>query len=172
MKKSRIWLVLSLVLSFAMLLSATPALAAKPIDVQYQSNGFPSGQHFNLNLHGQDPSTYTGTPSGNSIVIDLYGDSTIEYLSNKRNQNDTDIVVLDSLAEAFGPDYDPAQVYLPYNIVDEADNTTKSAEGYYVYGRILGKPGNGSGGGASSILLTGMGPTLSTGHEGCSIPVQ
>ena len=58
------------------------------------------------------------------------------------------------MAESFGPDYDSAQVYLPYNIVDESDNITKSAEGYYVYGRILGKPNNGSDGDANSILLT------------------
>ena len=42
-------------------LAVFPVMAAKPIDVQYQSNGFPSGQHFNLNLHGKDPATYTGT---------------------------------------------------------------------------------------------------------------
>jgi hypothetical protein len=135
-------------------LAVVPALAAKPIDVQYQSNGFPSGQHFNLNLHGQDPATYTGNPTGNSVIIALSGNSTIEYLSNKKNRTDTELVVLDSLAENFGPDYDPAQVYLPYNIVDESDNTTKPAGGYYVYGRILGKPNNGSEGGPSNILLT------------------
>jgi len=131
-----------------------PALAAKPIDVQYQSNGFPSGQHFNLNLHGQDPATFTGTPTGNSVIIALNGESTIEYLSNKKNRDATDLVVLDSLAENFAPDYDPAQVYLPYNIYDESDNTVKPAGGYYVYGRILGKPNNGSDGGPSNILLT------------------
>ena len=135
-------------------LAVFPAMAAKPIDVQYQSNGFPSGQHFNLNLHGKDPATYTGTSEGNSVIVALNGSSTIEYLSNKKNRNDTELVVLDSLAENFGPDYDPAQVYLPYNIVDEADNITKPAEGYYVYGRILGKPNNGSGGEPSNILLT------------------
>ena len=134
-------------------LGVSPALAAKPIDVQYQSNGFPSGQHFNLNLHGRDPLTYTGTPTGNAVVITLSGSSTLEYLSNKKNRNNTELVVLDSLAENFGPDYDPAQVYLPYNIVDESDNTTKSAEGYYVYGRILGSPNKGSEG-PSTILLT------------------
>ncbi len=143
----------SVMLLTTLVLGTVPALAAKPIDVQYQSNGFPSGQHFNLNLHGKDPLTYTGSPSGNSVVIDISGNSTIEYLSNKKNRNKTELVVLDSLAENFGPDYDPAQVYLPYNIVDESDNTTKPAEGYYVYGRILGKPNNGSDG-PSTILLT------------------
>jgi hypothetical protein len=134
-------------------LIVAPVLAAKPIDVQYQSNGFPSGQHFNLNLHGKDPATYTGTPTGSAVIVALNGSSTIEYLSNKKNMNNTELTVLDSLAENFGPDYDPAQVYLPYNILDESDNTVKPAGGYYVYGRILGKPNNGSEG-PSNILLT------------------
>lgn len=135
------------------ILGISPVLAAKPIDVQYQSNGFPSGQHFNLNLHGRDPLTYTGTPTGNAIVIALSGNSTIEYFSNKNNSNYTELVVLDSLAENFGPQYDPAQVYLPYKILDESDNQTKWAEGYYIYGRILGSPNKGSEG-PSTILLT------------------
>ena len=135
------------------LMCVTPALAAKPIDVQYQSNGFPSGQHFNLNLHGRDPLTYTGNPTGNVVIIALNGESTIEYLSNKKNTGNTELTVLDSLAENFGPDYDPAQVYLPYNIYDESDGTVKSAQGYHVYGRILGSPNKGSEG-PSTILLT------------------
>jgi hypothetical protein len=152
MKGKRIMLTL-LTLIAVLGISVSPVLAAKPIDVQYQSNGFPSGQHFNLNLHGRDPATYTGTPDGNVVIVSINGSSTIEYLSNKKNMNYTDLVVLDPLAENFGPDYDPAQVYLPYNIVDETDNVTKSAQGYWVYGRILGTPNNGSNG-PSTILLT------------------
>lgn len=145
---------IAILLLIASTVAVSPVLAAKPIDVQYQSNGFPSGQHFNLNLHGRDPSTYTGNPTGNAVIVALNGSSTIEYLSNKKNRNNTELVVLDSLAENFGPDYDPAQVYLPYNIVDESDNTTKPAGGYYVYGRILGSPNKGADGGPSNILLT------------------
>jgi hypothetical protein len=100
----------SILLMIVAVLGVSPAMAAKPIDVQYQSNGFPSGQHFNLNLHGRDPLTYTGTPTGNAVVVALSGNSTLEYLSNKKNRNNTELVVLDSLAENFGPDYDPAQV--------------------------------------------------------------
>lgn len=144
---------ISIMLLLIIVLGAIPAMAAKPIDVQYQSNGFPSGHHFNLNLHGRDPLTYTGNPTGNAVTIALDGSSTIEYLSNKKNRNNTELVVLDALAENFGPDYDPAQVYLPYNIFDESDNTVKPAGGYYVYGRILGTPNNGSEG-PSNILLT------------------
>ena len=132
-------------------MTISPVLAAKPLDVIYRGNGFPSGQHFNLNLHGEDPATYTGSPTGNAIIIDIAGNSTIEYLSNKKNMKDTQLIVMDPLSEAF--DSNPAKVYLPYNIVDEADNTTKSAGGYFVFGRILGKPNNGSGDTASSILI-------------------
>jgi hypothetical protein len=133
-----------LVVPVLLVVLVAPALAAKPIDVQYQSNGFPSGE---------DPSTYTGSPNGNSVIVALNGSSTIEYFSNKKNMNNTELVVLDSLAENFGPDYDPAQVYLPYNIVDGSDNTIKPAGGYYVYGRILGSPNKGSEG-PSKIILT------------------
>lgn len=148
-------IIISIILSTIIILAAgvMPVQAAKPVDVQYQSNGFPSGQHFNLNLHGKDPQVYTGNPTGNSVIIDINGESTIEYLSNKKNLKDTELIVLDALSENFKPDYDPAQVYLPYNIVDESDNQTKPAGGYYVYGRILGKPNNGSEG-PSNILLT------------------
>jgi len=150
MKRILIGLALMVIVA---VLCVSPAMAAKPIDVQYQSNGFPSGQHFNLNLHGRDPLTYTGNPTGNAVIVALSGNSTIEYLSNKKNRNNTELVVLDSLAENFGPDYDPAQVYLPYKIFDESDNTTKDAGEYYVYGRILGSPNKGSEG-PSTILLT------------------
>ena len=85
--------IISLIVS---VVAVSPVLAAKPIDVQYQSNGFPSGQHFNLNLHGRDPSTYTGSPTGNAVIVALNGSSTIEYLSNKKNRNNTELVVLDS----------------------------------------------------------------------------
>jgi hypothetical protein len=144
---------LAVILTITSFIGASAVMAAKPINVIDWSNGFPSGQHFNLNLHGRDPATYTGTPNGNAVVIALTGNSTIQYLSNKKNRNNTELTVLDSLAENFAPDYDPAQVYLPYNIFDESDNTTKSAEGYYVYGRILGPPNKGSDG-PSKILLT------------------
>jgi len=145
--------VVTVVAIITLVLVAFPVMAAKPLDVIKKSNGFPSGMHFNLNLHGRDPLTWTGNPTsgGNSIIIGISGNSTIEYVSNKKNINNTELTVLDPLSEDF--DNDPAQVYLPYNIYDESDNTTKSAGGYYVFGRILGTPNNGSDGGASSILL-------------------
>ena len=139
-----------------LLLSASIAMAAKPMDVINHSNGFPSGQHFNLNLHGRDCLTWTGDPTGNVVIIPLYsddcfGDATIQYLSNKKNRNKTELVVLDGQTEPF--DGDAAQVYLPYNIVDGSDNVTKSAGGYYVFGRALGTPNNSISGDESNLLI-------------------
>ena len=67
------------------------ALAAKPDgsggsrDIIAKSNGFPSGEHFNLNLHGKK-ADYDGDPlpGGNSVFILEYGTSTIEYITNKK----------------------------------------------------------------------------------------
>ena len=122
------------------------ALAAKPDgsggsrDIIAKSNGFPSGEHFNLNLHGKK-ADYEGDPfpCGNSVFILEYGNSTIEYVTNKKSSV-TELTAIDPLAEAF--DGDSAQVQLPYK-----------AEGFYVFGRILGKPNNGNSGQASSIIL-------------------
>jgi len=124
----------------------TPAFAAKPdgsngsADVIARSNGFPSGEHLNLNIHGKKAG-YQGDPTegGNSVFILEYGSSTIEYVTNRKSSV-TELTVLDPLAEAF--DGDPAKVQLPYE-----------AEGYHVFGRILGKPNNGSLEPVSSIIL-------------------
>lgn len=121
-----------------------PAMAAKPSggsnDVIARSNGFPSGEHFNLNIHGKK-ADYAGntTPGGNSVFILEYGNSTIEYVTNKKSSL-SELYVLDPLAEAF--DGDAAKVQLPYE-----------AEGYYVFGRILAKPNNGKIEPVSSIIL-------------------
>ncbi len=129
-----------------LMMAVSPALAAKPDgsngtkDVIAKSNGFPSGEHFNLNIHGKK-ADYVGdpTPGGNSVFILEYGQSTIQYVSNKKGSVDT-LTALDPLAEAF--DGDPAKVQLPHE-----------AEGYYVFGRILGKPNNGKLEPVSSIIL-------------------
>lgn len=124
----------------------SPVLAAKPDgsngtkDIIAKSNGFPSGEHFNLNIHGKK-ADYAGSPApgGSSVFILEYGKSTIEYVSNKKASL-TELNALDPLAEAF--DGDPARVQVPYE-----------AEGYYVFGRILGKPNNGNLKPVSSIIL-------------------
>ena len=136
----------SLVVVVSLVFGASVAMAAKPQnsgsgkDVIALSNGFPSGLHFNLNIHGKKAS-FTGdsTPGGKSVFILEYGESTIQYVSNKK-ASVTELTVLDPLAEAF--DGDPAKVMLP-----------SEQQGYYVFGRILGKPNNGQDDAVSSIIL-------------------
>jgi hypothetical protein len=149
---------ISIAVIAAMLAGASIAMAAKSQEVIAKSNGFPSGQHFNLNLHGRDCLTWTGesAPGGNSVFIPLYTDAcaenaTIQYLSNKRNTDNLTLYVIDPLTDPF--DGDAAQVYLPYNILDESSLTVKPVGGYYVFGRILGKPKNDVSDNASHILI-------------------
>jgi hypothetical protein len=139
----------SFLVIFASALIASPTFAAKPQNVISMSNGYPSGAHFNLIIHGKktengdvatEATTGFNCPSsegGNSVFIADYGSSTIQYISNKKASL-TELTVLDACAEAF--DLDPAQVQLPY---DE----------YYVFARLHGTPKN-KDGNPSSVILT------------------
>jgi hypothetical protein len=102
-------------------------------------NGFPAGPHYNLNIHGKkDGFACNDTPGGGSVFVDEYGPATIQYVSNKKGSL-TELMVLDPCAVDNGV----AKVQLPYE-----------ADGYYVFGRILGKPNNSSNkGDASSVIL-------------------
>lgn len=150
--KGKIIAIVTVTVLLCMTISAIPALAAKPMNIIEKSNGFPSGHHFNLNLHGRDDGFSGGDSGGKSVFIGISGNSTIEYVSNKKS-SETDLYVIDPLAECF--DGDPARVFLPYkiNIGDEITPDIVSAGGYYVFGRILGKPQNGSEDSSSSILI-------------------
>jgi len=130
-----------LALAAGMLLPASAVLAGKSMDVIARSNGFPSGAHLNLNIHGkQDGFAADTTSGGGSVFVPEYGVSTVSYVSNKRGSI-AELTVLDNCGEAF--DGDPALVQLPYE-----------TQGYYVFARILGKPGNSAvPGDPSSILL-------------------
>jgi hypothetical protein len=136
-------LTIILAVVMGLFLTVSPVLAAKSQSVINISNGFPSGDHFNLNVHGKDPAkfqpdlTVTG---GNSIFVSLYGDSTVVLRSDNRSAL-TELTALDPYAEVF--DGTPAKVQLPYE-----------SQGYYVFARILGKPNNGSKDVPSSIILT------------------
>jgi hypothetical protein len=139
----------SFLVVFASALIASPTFAAKPQNVISMSNGYPSGAHYNLIIHGKKtenseatPEEVTGfncpsTEGGNSVFVADYGHSTIQYISNKK-ASVSGLTVLDSCAEAF--DLDPAQVQLPY---DE----------YYVFARLHGTPKN-KHGEPSSVILT------------------
>jgi hypothetical protein len=127
------------------------AMAGKPQDVIERSNGYPSGAHFNLNIHGKDTDTFTcdQTPGGNSVFISEYGTSTIQYVTNKRSSV-TELTALDPCAECLDNDGDPdtcsgypAKVQLPYE-----------EKGFWVFTRLRGKPNNGANDGdPSSVLL-------------------
>jgi len=125
-------------------LGISTAMAAKPDkstgnDVIAKSNGFPSGAHFNLNIHGkQEGFVCDPTPGGSSVFVDEYGPATIQYVTNLKS-GVTELIALDPCAVDGGT----AKVQLPYE-----------QEGYYVFARILGKPNNGGNDGdPSSIIL-------------------
>jgi hypothetical protein len=116
-------LALILTATFTMMM-AGKGLAGKPVDVVMWSNGFPSGPHFNLNIHGKmDDYHCDPTSGGNSVFVPEYGDSEIDFIQNKRS-GVTGLLVHDKCATFDG---DPALVQLP-------------AGEYQVYARILAKP--------------------------------
>jgi hypothetical protein len=134
-------LALAITIIAALIAGISTAFAAKPQGVIARSNGFPSGEHFNLNIHGKDWTTCQAIDDGgSSIFVPEYGEATIQYVTNKKSSVGN-LTVLDPCA-GFGGSNDVAKVQLPYE-----------AEGYYVFGRILGKPNNGESANESSIIL-------------------
>ena len=132
--KRRIVLVVTALSLVALLVGASVAMAAKPPHAGEgnqlipRPNGFPAGPHYNLNIHGKKVGfACNDTPGGGSVFVDEYGPATIQYVSNKKKSL-TELMVLDPCAVNNGT----AKVQLPYE-----------ADGYYVFGRILGKPDHG-----------------------------
>ena len=153
---------LTIVLAAAavLIIGASPVIAGgKTLDVIAKSNGFPSGMHFNLNIHGQDltlDNPCIHDAGGNSVFIDLYSSSptTIEYQSNRRSS----ITELNAIDPCAGGDGKVA-VQIPTKVLVTDDTLVTSevpVDGYYVYGRILGKPQNGNNDsvGRSNILFS------------------
>jgi len=125
--------------------------AKKPQAVIEWSNGFPSGEHANLNIHGKKlvpfyncDNIVTEEPFGKSIFVPIEGTSKIEFVSNKRASGFHILQVLDPCAAPFGqepvPQRDAALVQL-------------EAKEMQVYWRILGKPNNSGGGDPSEAML-------------------
>lgn len=127
--------------------------AKKPEAVIEWSNGFPSGEHSNLNIHGKkidfncDNSGEGVEDYGSSIFVPINsteagGPSEINFVSNKRSSLDH-LKVIDPCADPFGVpgNIDPALVQLP-----KGD--------HQVYWRILGKPNNGGNNDPSEAMLT------------------
>jgi hypothetical protein len=150
------YLVTTCALAMVLALFISPVMAGgKSPDVIAKSNGFPSGMHFNLNFHGKDLSLddpCTHEAGGNSVFIDLYGMSTIEYQSDKKG-SETELTVIDPCASDDGK----VSVKIPrqVTVVDDVtgESVTVPVDGYYVYGRILGKPQNGNKEERSSIVF-------------------
>lgn len=135
--------VVSVLAVAALVFGATMAMAAKPQksgsgkDVIALSNGFPSGDHETLNIHGKkagyqcelcvpDP----GVVQCNVVNIPEYGTAKISYVSGRKVKID-ELTVFDSCAGWEGEN-DRAEVWLPYE-----------PEGYWVFARATGKPAKG-----------------------------
>ena len=131
---------ISAILVGTLILRISPAMAGKAQDVIKNSNGYLSGSHSNWNVPEKDPSTflYEEALSGvESVFIDKYGESTIQYVANKKS-NVTDLMVQEPCAECFNdpPDGTSAKVIVPYE-----------RENLYVFSRaraILDNEQNGS----------------------------
>lgn len=170
---------ISILLVSSLIFNAFSVLAAKPPQVITMSNGFPSGFHFNLNIHGKDPSTFTcpTDSGGNSIFVPEYtadyddpenpdDNIVIEMVSNKK-ASVYELTVLDACAmpASLGGD-NTATVQLPYKIQPDELGPVIDANGYYVYARILGKPDNSKDteNPESNIILTPR-PVLCIGND-------
>ena len=150
MKRSVIVTVCTLVVA-TLILGSAAVMAKKPDgsdgtrDVVTLSNGFPSGPHETLNIHGKKadyqcvecvPCSNCEPPVQCNVVnIPEYTteDVRISYVSG-RKVNIKELTVFDSCA-GFDPpgQEDGAEVWLPYE-----------ADGYLVYARALGKPAKGN----------------------------
>jgi hypothetical protein len=129
-------LVLSSLVMVASVFMAASVLAEKPEPVIDKSNGFPSGEHFNLNIIGkkdgfnpQEEQTDGTTDSyGNVVFVPENGDGAI-YMESGKGKKFEEILQLRVLDNWAG-DTDGARLQLP-----------KNEAGYRVYARALGKPG-------------------------------
>lgn len=108
----------------ALFVGSATALAGKPADVVTWSNGFPSGEHYNLNIHGKkDGFACDGSAGGGSVFVPESGQAQIDFVQNRKSSV-SELTVHDSCG---GFDGDSALVQLP-------------AGEYQVYARILAKP--------------------------------
>ncbi len=125
------------------------AFAAKPQKVIMSSNGFPSGLHFNLVIHGKESFDSANCGNGGKSVFTPLDstagaqeeDQKLQMFVNKKSSLST-LVVKDKCTEAF--DNDPAQVQLPTKI--ETDEGLVNIDGgFWVFARVLGTPNNDKG---------------------------
>jgi hypothetical protein len=142
--------VVSVLMVTALAFGASIAMAAKPQksgsdkDVIALSNGFPSGPHETLNIHGKKADYQciecvpcaTCEPPVQCNVVNIPEYTTngvkISYVSGRKVKID-ELTVFDSCAGFDSPGQeDGAEVWLPYE-----------PEGYWVFARATGKPAKG-----------------------------
>jgi hypothetical protein len=129
--------VLSLLVMVASVFMAASALAEKPEEVMGNSNGFPSGEHFNLNIIGkkdgfnphENQTDGTTDSYGNVVFVPENADGKI-YMESGKGKKFEEVLQLRVLDNWAG-DADGARLQLP-----------KNEAGYSVYARALGKPGD------------------------------
>src|SRR5688572_19503573 len=108
----------------ALFVASATGMAAKPAETVSWSNGFPSGEHYNLTVHGRkDGFACDGSAGGGSVFVPEYGASQIDFVQNRRSTVG-EMMVHDACGTFDG---DSALVQLP-------------AGEYQVYTRILAKP--------------------------------
>lgn len=124
MKYFRVMAALTITATLTFFLApASTVSAGKPAEVVEWSNGFPSGPHFNMNIHGKNQDFLCDSePGGGSVFVPEYGTSEIQLIQNKKSTI-TELTVLDKCAF----DDETVKVQLPYGH-------------YQVYARILAKP--------------------------------
>ncbi len=133
--------------------AAKGGIPGKSIAVQLNSNGFPSGPHINLNIHGRDlgwsgcqdvegPPKSDDNDLGKNINAPLEGTGTILFVSNKKSTN-TDMTVWDNCTQGVHPsDTDAAKVQIPPN----------GNDGWFVYWRM--QAGNNNNQALADVILT------------------
>lgn len=117
--------------------TTTSTSGGKPPEVVNWSNGFPSGEHYNLNIHGKKSNFICdATSGGGSIFVPEYGQAEIQLIQNRKSSI-TGMYVIDPCSFSM---QDPAKIQLPYGE-------------YQVYTRILAKPGKRKTGETRSVIF-------------------
>jgi hypothetical protein len=166
--------ILAVVLAlFGILAFTSTVFAAKPSNPDHNvvamSNGYPSGPHFNLNVHGKNLSFDCSTlekPYGSSVFIPEYGPSTIELVASKKHDVSS-LTVLDPCAVFDsngngqidnGDSGNPVRVQLP--------KTGIYSEGFWVFARVRAKPNNSKNDGEPSKIILTPDPVIRVCNDG------
>lgn len=116
--------------------AAKGGIPGKSTEVQMNSDGFPSGPHINLNIHGRDygwtgcqdvegPPTSDDNDLGNNVNAPINGTGDILFVSNQKSTNPNMTVWDNCTQDVNDSDTDPAKVQIPPN-----------EDGWYVYWRM------------------------------------